>query len=160
MTVRILDSAFLVDFYERGFSIAEFRSALQQKVQHFADQFQNEKLKGWNLYFNVYYNNVNDILIFLKGRSMPSDCMRQITIHIPMPVKSQAGWGVDQQQHIYKDPDHLNNIIKNFSPLPVDFTQFDNMKDYASDSMQRAVAFCFEHGFTVNGVKMKGSLLL
>lgn len=155
MTCKVLDSAFIYNFYDDGPVTTEIRSAIEKEAGKFASQVNDKKIQDWEVCFRAYYNNVKKIMIYLKGRSIRAEKYKEITIHVPMPVKSQAPWGIDQEQHVYENPDHLDDKIKNFHCLDVDYSKFTNRYDYIYDSLHRAVVFCFYNGFTINGVKVK-----
>lgn len=152
MEIKILDAAYIVEF---NLNTEQIRNAIKIKIFENLDKEILDKLIDWKLYFYFRYNNVEEILIYLKGKSMPQTKEREITVHIPIPVKSQAAWGVVQEDHIYDDPKHLNDKIKNFERLEVDFSKFTNRDDYVEDCMWRVVKYCFKKGFKINGVELK-----
>jgi hypothetical protein len=153
MKVRVLDSALIEDFtYEDS---AELCSIIKTETEKIIEPFNSEKLNDWDIYFSFRYNYVKQILIYTKEKSNTKARNKEITIHIPMPIKEQAFWGVDKSQHIYDNENHLDHLIKNFICLDVDYSKFNNRNDYILDSMRRAIKSCFENGFTINGVKIK-----
>lgn len=155
MTTRVLDSAYIYDFIDNGFNGTEIRSIIKKEADEFANLVLNEKLTNWEICFRIHYNHAKCILIYLKERSDKILKYKQITIHIPIPIKEKAIWGIDLEQHVYKDENHLDNLMKNFHLLEVDYSKFTNRHDYILDCMRRSIKFCFEYGFTVNGEKIK-----
>ncbi|OJW38562.1 MAG: hypothetical protein BGO54_21865 [Sphingobacteriales bacterium 46-32] len=155
MIVRVLDSAYISDFIDAGFSGNEIRSVVKNYAEKFSDKVVNEKLNDWEVTFRFRYNHVKQILIYLKERSYPVEKYKEITIHIPIPVKGNVPWGVDLEQYLYKDENYLNKLMKNFHCLDVDYLAFNNRQDYMINCMCRAVEYCFTEGFTINGIKVK-----
>lgn len=152
MKSRVLNSSLVINF---ELEQRKIQDQVQQEADAILESFDDPKLADWYLKFGFWYNNCKGILIYLSGRSIPKEKLREITIHIPVPTNDKVPWGVDKEQHVYQDENHLDNIIDNFSVLEVDIYKFTNRNDYVLDCMQRAVKFCFEHGFTVNGKKIK-----
>jgi len=155
MIVRVLDSAYISDFIDAGFSGNEIRSVVKNYAEKFSNKVVNEKLNDWDVTFRFRYNHVKQILIYLKERSYPLEKYKEITIHIPIPEKGNVPWGVDLEQYLYKDENYLNELMKNFHCLDVDYLAFNNRQDYMIDCMCRAVKYCFTEGFTINGIKVK-----
>lgn len=158
MMTRVLDSAYISNFINAGFSGDEVRSVSKKYADSFAVKVANEKLLDWEVTFRFRYNHLKKMLVYLKERSYPVEKYKEITIHIPIPIKEKAFWGVDIEQHLYKNENHLDDKIKNFHCLDIDYSNFDNRQDYILDCMRRSIKFCFESGFTINGVKVKVQL--
>jgi hypothetical protein len=72
-----------------------------------------------------------------------------------MPTNEKADWGVDISQHIYKKDNHLDELLKNFHILDVNYDKFNTRSDYSKDCMLRVVNFCFTNGFTINKIPVK-----
>jgi len=155
MHVRILDSAMIVDFINEGFNSSELCSIVKSETEKIIQTIENEKLKEWEVCFRFVYNNVKQILIYTKNKSYPKEKYKEIIVHIPIPVKEEIDWGVDLEQHVYSDKNHLDHLLQNFFCLDVDYTKFTNRQDYLLNSMIRSIKFCFDVGFTINGIKVK-----
>ena len=159
MKARVLASSYVYDFV--GQSDLD-STLLCAEGEAYADRFtelvDDKKLEDWEVCFRFRYNNVKSILIHLCGRSDRRERYKELVIHIPIPVNTEIGWGVDIGQHMYKNSDHLDHLLKNFSTMEVDYTKFGNKHDYIWDCMRRSISFCFSKGFTINGVKVKISL--
>lgn len=159
MKARVLTSSYVYDFV--GQSDLD-STLLCAEGKNYADGFakfvDSKNLNDWEVCFRFRYNNVKSILIHLTGRSDRRERYKELVIHIPIPVNTEIGWGVDIGQHMYKNSDHLDHLLKNFSMLEVDYSKFDNKQDYIADCMKRSISFCFSKGFTINGVKVKISL--
>jgi hypothetical protein len=152
MKSRVLNSSYVINF---ELNEKEITNQVRLEVDSVLEAFDDPKLTDWYLYFRFRYNNCKGILISLSSRSIPKERFREIIIHIPVPTNDKVPWGVDKEQHVYQDENHLDHMIDNFSVLEVDIYKFTNRNDYVLDCMQRTVKFCFEHGFTVNGKKIK-----
>jgi hypothetical protein len=155
MKTRVLDSSLVINFMNVGFSSDEVLTEIKLKADEQVKKIENESLKDWELIFRFIYNNVKQILIYTKNKSYSKEKYKEIIVHIPVPTTEIVPWGVKEDQHVYSDNNHLDSIIKNFDRLDVDFTIFTNRSDYLLACMCRSVKFCFEKGFTINGVKCK-----
>lgn len=155
MKSRVLFSSYVIDFLDVDFDTKTIKEIIESETDEVLDNFNNENIKDWEVAFLFRFNNTEKILIS-KNRfgSVASQKQKEIIIHIPIPMKNLVSWGVNDEQHIYKDATHLNHLLKNFNSLDVNFKDFNNRKDYIIDSVRRVVKFCFENGFTVNGVKI------
>ncbi len=155
MKSRVVFSSLVIDFLDIDFNSNLIKNLIEIEIDKTLESFKNEKVKDWELFFAVYFNNTEKILITKnKLGSNASQMQKEITIHIPIPMKNIVLWGVNDEQHVYKDATHLNHLLKNFNTLEVNFKDFNNRTDYIIDSARRVVKFCFENGFTVNGVKI------
>jgi hypothetical protein len=155
MQIRILDSAMIVDFINEGFDSTEICAAIKSETETLTQSIKNEKIKDWEVCFRFIYNNVKQILIYTKNKSYTKERYKDITTHIPIPIKDNVSWGVGLEQHVYRNENHLDHLLKNFNYLDVDYSKFSNRKDYILDCMRRTVKFCFNEGFTINSVKVK-----
>lgn len=155
MRVRILDSAMIEDFFNNEFDSTEICHSLRIEIEELITPIKNEKLLDWEVCFRIIYNNVRTILIYTKNKSYVNEKYKDITIHIPIPTKDKVSWGVNQDQHVYDNENHMDSILKNFHSLDVDYALFGNRESYIRDCMRRAIEYCFYKGFTINGVKVK-----
>ena len=155
MQSRILDSSFVVDFMGFDFDSANICTKIKLETDKKFNLITDKKLDDWEVHFIFRYNNVKQILIYTKGKSHPREKYKEITVHIPIPIKTEVSWGVDLTQHIYQSKDHLDNLIGNFICLHVDYSKFLNRTDYILSCMRRAIQSCLEKGFPVDGVKVK-----
>src|SRR5437879_1409596 len=112
MRLKILDSSYVVNFNGFGFDSENVRSIIKSETDKIISTITNEKLKDWEIQFIFRYNHTNQILIYTRGKSYSKEKYKEITIHIPIPIKDKVPWGVSLEQHIYKDANHLNDLIK------------------------------------------------
>ncbi|WP_153799744.1 Imm9 family immunity protein [Foetidibacter luteolus] len=155
MKVRVLDSSYIVDFPANGFDTTKILAEIEKDAHAIARQINDNKLEGWEVCFRFTYNYLNQILIYTRGKSEPKEKYKEITVHIPIPVKNQVTWGVNPEQYVYASPNHLDHLLKNFHRLPVNYSRFEKCEDYVIDCMKRVLAYCFEQGFTLNGIVVK-----
>lgn len=155
MIVRVLDASMIADFVGEGFNSTEICSIVKSETERKASLIQSEKLRDWEICFRFWYNNVKQILIYTKNKSYSKERYKEITIHLPIPTDDKVEWGVDISQHVYKNENHLDHLMKNFYCLDVDYSRFNDRQDYILDCMRRSITFCFKEGFTINGVKVK-----
>lgn len=154
MQSRILINSYVIDFIDIEFDSDNIKSVIKLETDKVLQSLKNDALKDWEIRFNFTYNTGNNIFIYKKLKSELADKFKEITIHIPIPRKEVVSWGVRKEQHIYDD-NHFDKIIKNFDCLDVDYSKFHNRRDYILNCMRRAIKFCFENGFTINGIKVK-----
>ncbi|TRX00129.1 Imm9 family immunity protein [Flavobacterium gawalongense] len=155
MKSRVLFSSYVIDFLDIDFNSNLIEEIIKDETDEVLQNVKDENLEDWEVVFLFRFNNTERILIS-KNRfgSVASQKQKEIIIHIPIPMKDVVSWGVNNEQHVYKDATHLNHLMNNFNTLEVDFNDFNNRTDYIIDSARRVVKFCFENGFTVNGVKI------
>lgn len=157
MKVRVLDSSYIVDFPSEDFDSIKILTEIQKAAHTIARHIKDEKLQGWEVCFRFTYNYLNQILIYTRGKSEPKEKYKEITIHIPIPSTNEIRWGVNPTQHVYSSLNHLDHLLKNFHCLEVDYSRFEKCEDYVFDSMKRVISYCFENGFTLNGIVVKQS---
>lgn len=153
MKSRILNSSYVIDFLDVGFNSNHIKQVIKFETDEILSHLANEELEDWEIHFIFSYNNANSILIYKKGKSFSKERYKEITIHIPIPIRTHVNWGVETSQHVYEE-NHLNNILKNFSALEVNYKKFENRTDYILSCMRRAIHLCFNEGFTVNGQRI------
>ena len=153
MHSRILEASTIIDFTGVGHDSKEVQS-IKLETDKLLGSIQNEKCKDWEVQFVFNYTNVKQVLVS-KGLSYPNEKQKEITIHIPIPTLDTVKWGVALEQHVYKDNSYLDHIMKNFTPLDVNFSDYNTRDSYILDCMRRGIKLSLEKGFTVNGVKVK-----
>jgi Immunity protein 9 len=153
MKSRVLHSSYVIDFLDIDFSSNEISQVLELETDEILKQVKNDSLKDWKVQFRGIYGKGLSIRIFKKMPSYPKDRQKEITVHIPIPTSDVVSWGVnpDQQIEVARHP----NEAKNAALLDVNFSDFANRTDYILNCFRRAINFCFEDGFTINGVKVK-----
>jgi hypothetical protein len=159
MKSRVLISSLVIDFLDVDFNSIIIQETIKYQVDRILENFKQEALRDWEVLFSFYCNHTPKILI-TKNRfgTQAKEKRKEITIHIPIPLKSKVLWGVEMHQHIYKDENHLNHIINNFNTVDVNYKDYDNRTDYMTDCMRMAIKFCLENGFSINGEKIKASM--
>lgn len=155
MKSKILFSSYVIDFLDIDFNSNVIEEIIKDQTDEVLQNVKDESCKDWEVVFLFRFNNTERILIS-KNRfgSVVSQKKKEIIIHIPIPMKNIVSWGVNDEQYVYKDATHLNNLLKNFNTLEVNYKDFNNRTDYIIDSAKRVVKFCFENEVTVNGVKI------
>jgi hypothetical protein len=138
-----------------GFDHRHIAKELQADVEKIVEDTGFSNQTDWEPQFNAHFTNAREVLVS-KNRlgSYPSDRVKEIAIVIPVPYIEAVPWGVKREQHTY-DIDHFDKLMKNFSPLGVDYAAFSNRTDYIVDSMRRGIRHSLHEGFTVNKVKLK-----
>lgn len=154
MKSRILHTSLVLNFLDVEFDTNVISEILKTEVDNILDSNNLGNLSDWEIQFKATYNNGRKLLIS-KNRlgSRPSDKIKEIVIIIPIPKLENASWGVSKYQYIYEES-HYDKLLKNFWELNVNYSDFPNRTDYILDCMRRAIKFCFDEGFTVDGVKV------
>jgi hypothetical protein len=154
MQTRILLSSYVLNFLDIDFNSRELENTVNLFSNELVKKSNVENLDSWEIHFVFRCNNTKNILVYTKAKSYTKEKYKEITIHIPIPTNDIAKWGVSADQHIHKI-NHLDRILGNFTTLDVDYTSYNNRSDYLLDSMIRSVDFCFDKGFTINGIRIK-----
>jgi hypothetical protein len=153
MKSRIRHSSYVIDFLDVGFDSDSLSRILKSEIDQILQSFNTDSLEDWEITFNALYNSTDKIFIFKKTKSIPSEKEKEIVIHIPIPTMNIVSWGVKPAQLIKST---LYEDFKKYADaLEVDYQRFSDRKDYILDCMRRAINFCFEDGFVVNGFKIK-----
>lgn len=155
MNVFISSTSVVFDFVDVDFnSKSIFDKLLEIIKKKYQEQIEMIP-QNWTVYFNAIFTNSKYPLTSKnKIGSYPTDKMKNIAIVIPIPLKSEIGWGVDKDQHLY-GKDHYDNLMKNFWELNVNFRNYSNRTDYIIACMVAGIDKSFQEGFTVGGVKIK-----
>jgi hypothetical protein len=152
MKAKVLSDSYVMKFLDVGFNSNQIEEKIETETNNILKMFEIKELSDWEIEFRAVFNQCEEISVYKKLPSYKKEKQKLIYIHIPIPTKAQANWGVEDRQHLKLN--HTPNI-KNVWLLEVIFTDFDNRTDYITDCLRRAITFCFENGFTVNGVKIK-----
>ena len=155
METFITHSSLIIDFLDIGFDSKAMSDILKKEVDDVLSLISIEMPSGWSLIFQANYSNAREVLIS-KNRhgSYPSDKLKYVTIVIPIPLKENIEWGVEEKQYTY-GKDHYDKFKKNFWALEVDYAQYTNRQDYIIACLRGGIKKAFEEGFTVGGVKVK-----
>lgn len=159
MKSRVLISSYVIDFLDVDFDSRIIEEKIKYQVDKILENFKKVALKDWEISFLFRCNNTTKILIS-KNRfgNIAGEKRKEIIIHIPIPLKSKVSWGVQTNQHVYKDENHLNHIIHNFNTIDVNYEDYSNRTDYITKCVTMAIKFSFENGFSVNGEKIKTTI--
>lgn len=155
MDIRVTHFCLLSDFLDVGFSAKEISDNL---IPNIYKVMQNKSLaipEDWILLFQAGYNNGRVPLVARnKVGSYPSDKMKYINVVIPVPLKSEIGWGVSSEQHLYKK-DHYDKLMRNFRELDIDYRNYSNRTDYITACLKAGIKKAFKEGFTVGKTRIK-----
>ena len=155
MKLEISHEAYVIDFLKSGFEYRKIDDAIKKNVKVYIDSVDIKELEDWKITFTALYNKVENIRVYKKARSYKNEKYKDIVIHIPIPPVEAVSWGVEEKQYlstnIYKEGnDKYVDVLE-----VMDCKQYNNYIDYIIDSMTKAIIFCFEDGFTINGKKIK-----
>lgn len=155
MKSRILDSSMITDFFNIDFDSKKICSIIKTETDKLLETLDIDSLNDWEIHFIFRYTNVPGLLIYTKGVSYKKEKYKEITVHVPIPTLDIVNWGVNIEQHIYKNKDHLNKLIKNFDLIEVEFSDFNSRSEYIIYCMNKSIKFCLKKGFSINGEKIK-----
>lgn len=155
MEIRFTHTCLIFDFENIDFDANAIYGTLLPSIHKILIDNNLTLPEDWILLFDAGYNNGQQPLVS-KNRlgSYPSDKMKYIKIVIPIPLKSEIGWGVNPEQYLY-GRDHYEKLMKNFWELDVAYGNYGNRTDYITACLKSGVKKAFEEGFTVGGVKFK-----
>jgi hypothetical protein len=152
MESKVISTSYVIEFLNVDFNSFQIETEMKSEVDQILKKIIIKDLEDWKIEFKVIFSGVKKIVIYTRMPSNKKEKNKIIIIHIPIPSIKNIDWGVQDNQYMNSNssPD-----AKNVAFLEVDFKEFDNRTDYINDSIRRAVKFCFEDGFTMNGVKVK-----
>lgn len=155
MRARILHTSYVLNFLDVGFDSSRISQILESEVNTILKENSFAELNDWEIKFRAIYTNSRQLLIS-KNRfgTYPKEKIKEISIPIPIPTIDIISWGITKDQHIYEDT-HYDKLLKNFWNLDVNYSDFSSRTNYILDCLRKAIKFCFEEGFTVNGIKVK-----
>jgi Immunity protein 9 len=155
MNTRITHFCLVGDFLGVGFDHNAVSDVLKKEIDHALRLNSIDLPGGWSLFFQATYNNARGVLVSKNSiGSSRSEKIKEILIVIPIPLKENVEWGVEEKQHTY-GKDHYDKLMKNFWALEVDYAQYTNRQDYIIGCLRSGIKKAFEEGFTVGGVKVK-----
>ena len=149
MVSRINHTSYVINFDAPFKAISEL---LKPETDALLSKVVVKGLDDWEVQFRAVYGEGNMSRIYKKTRSFVKDKQKEIVIHIPIPSKDIVDWGVEENQHINLPP--VSNP-QDFSYIDICFADYTNRFDYIVAQMRKAILFCLEDGFTVNGKKVK-----
>ena len=150
---RVTHSSYVIDFLGVGFNTNEISRTLENKIDHLLFSVNYEKLDNWELQFNALYTSGEKLELYRKTRSYTVDKVKEIVVHIPIPLITEVDWGVNLEQHIKLG--HNPKSLKYVDFIDIDPTKFDNRTTYIMFCLDKAVETTFQLGFTMNGCKIK-----
>ena len=152
MQSKIHHTSHVIDFLDVNFNSDQVSSILKSESDQLLSEIKIDTLEDWEIHFRVIYGEGNMLRIFKKNPSYVKYKQKEIVIHIPIPTKDIAPWGVEKNQHINLKPP---SNPQDFAYLGICFTDYTNQFDYIVTQIRKAILFCLEDGFTVNGKKVK-----
>lgn len=152
MKSRIHDDSYVIGLDEKRFLTDELRRILENEVDREIERIANNELPDWVLLFDFIYNEVENILIFRKNKSMTKEKRKEIVIHIPIPTKDVVSWGVNEDQ--FRKVKLGENILKNANILYIDPKKYSDGISYTTDVVRMSVHEIFRLGVTVNGKRI------
>ena len=115
----------------------------------------DDKLSEWKLHTTIFLGgifNSKSILIIKRGVVYPAQKIKEITIHITLPTREEAFWGISERTRFNE---YIKDYKKHSHVLPVDYQKFESLTEYIQESTKTALAFIFRKGIAINGQKIK-----
>lgn len=155
MDIRVTHFCVLSNFLDVEFIANDISDKLTPLIHKIMKENDLTIPDDWILTFQASYNNGKTPLVSKnKLGSYTSDKMKDITIAIPIPLKSEISWGVEPVQHLY-GKNHFDKLMRNFWELDINYRNYNNRTDYITACLKAGIKKAFEEGFTVGGVKVK-----
>ncbi len=155
MIGKVSHSSHLIDFLISGFDYKRIEQPLENEINSILNEYDIPELIDWKIVFKALYGNRDKIYVCRQARSQVDMKYKEIVIHIPIPLKSQTEWGVEENQVVkLKFPD--NN--KYCESIKAEFENQSNKYDFITDCMRKGIKHTFEKGFTVNKIKIKPTI--
>lgn len=153
MNSRILHTSYVIDFLDVDLNSTEISRIIQKETEEMLIKNQFSLLQDWEVQFKALYTNTKHIYVFKKTKPYLAEKIKEIVIHIPIPSRDEIICGVENTQYIQTN--YSPAFSKYANELEVNFRDFNNRQDYIIACLRKAIKFCFEDGFTVNGIKVK-----
>ena len=116
----------------------------------------DNSIDDWTLTICICIGGAMDekeIAMYKRGITYLNDKEKEVSIRISLPSSNEINWGIKKK---YRFNQYAKRTIdKGFTIIPVDYSQFDNMKDYIEYSIKVALNRTFTDGITLKGQKIK-----
>lgn len=115
----------------------------------------DDSINDWKLLIRVILGGMMDekrIGISKRGFTYPSDKEKDVSIRISLPTTDEADWGIKDKRRFDK---YAKTNSKYVEYLPVDYSRYDNMKDYIENTIKYALDYLFTKGINLKGKKIK-----
>ncbi len=152
MKSRISHGSHLIDFLVPGFDYKKIDQPLKEEVDFILNKYNIPELEDWEIKFTAIYDNRDKIYVCRKAKSQVSMKYKEIVIHIPIPSKNEADWGVNENQIVkikYPTDD------KYCEPIANNIKDYSNKYDFILACMREGIKYTFKKGFTVNQIKIR-----
>jgi len=117
----------------------------------------DNSINDWKLLIRVILGGMMDekrIGISKRGVTYPSDKEKDVSIRISLPTTDEAIWGIKDKRRFDK---YAKTTGKYVEYLPVDYSRYENMKDYIENTIKYALDYLFTKGINLKGKKIKRS---
>ena len=152
MISKVLENSYVIDFVNVDYDSKFIEQRLLSELERVLRDIEiPETLKEWTLQFSIIYNNVKNLGIARKTKSVKSLKLKEIIIHLPIPTKEKVSWGVNKNQLI-REIQFDNRYV---DEINVDFQKYDNRTDYIIENIESAIILSLELGITINGERIK-----
>lgn len=152
MKSRISHGSHLIDFLIPGFDYKKIDQPLKEEVDEILNRYKIPVLKDWEITFTALYGNRDKIYVCRKAKSQVSMKYKEIVIHIPIPSKNVASWGIDENQIVKLK---FSNDNKYCEPIDIGIENYSDKYEFILACMRKGIKYTFEKGFTVNKIKIK-----
>ena len=112
-------------------------------------------ISDWKLLFMIYLGGAlgtGEIQIYKRGFTYPNDKEKEISIRIDLPTSDETKWGIIDKRRYDSYAKRKNDT--GFTIIPVDYSQYENMKDYIEDSIKIALKQVLSDGISLKGQKV------
>jgi len=127
----------------------------KKEIVEYLDRISNrlnlQEIPTWTLVVSLVFSKADWIGTFKRGTSYPSTKEKYVSIVIPIPDSERVTYGIARDRFLPRpkpDPSH-------FWTQPVNYDEYNSMRDLIVDSAKRGIDEAFKHGVTVHGKKVK-----
>lgn len=156
MKAGISKYVLILNLEENKYLPEDLRSKLLDEIQGYVSRVSIDELADWQLLFILMFNDVKEILIYRKSKSLVKDKLKEVTIHIPIPTKDVVAWGVDKNQCLCRPISEKSRKLADI--LYLDPKKYSDGVSYTAEVVRMAVREVFRLGITVNGKRIVGNV--
>lgn len=146
MQIRRTSSSNIIDFPDLDYGNKEIDAFLQK----ISEELGADCLPDWTLIVRFIFGLGDWVGVVKRGIPYPSTKEKDISITIPVPTTESAPYGLSKKRFLHRPPLHAEN----FYVVPIDWNNYDTLRDCLHDCAMRGVLEAFKRGVTVGGKRV------
>jgi hypothetical protein len=147
----VTESSNVINFLGVDYKFNKTKIALLNEINECFEKIPiPNKLNDWTVEFKLLYNNVKNLGIARKTKSIQSQKVKEIVIHVPIPKKVVIDWGVQENQLIRE----IQFDKRYIDEIEIEIKNYKNRSEYIIEIGKIAIQFIFKSGFTISGERI------